>query len=512
MSSESITTQSLMDCITPKKIIDYFSVVLPPLFLFLFMLWSLCPKLSLWYSNNIYWYDARRFNQSILLLSAVAISLVFPRIILTMTRQISRMSLLTQICLAAIFLLGLLSALLAERPEYGLIEWALFFLVLFYALYWSVVGEMIGERIYFLTSLVVLIALAVYCYFVATRYSVLLSKDMSFSHLPYFANNRYFSRLIVWIIPILPILQCHGKKGVFSLALQLMGALLSVMCWALVFHNNSRGLVLSLLLASLMVFVFFRRSSFSWFKYQSIYCFLGLLAYLFFVKTQHLIGVQPQSAVHRLSGPIANGRSHLYSFAMQLTASHPWLGAGPMHFARYREAINTKPHSVIFMLLSEWGIPASLFVVFLVINRVRHFIMRLRGFFRHDSTVGDFMPLIMTGYLVSLLSGLMYAMVSSVMLTPLSQVLFAVILGNCMSLSFKAQQSTMIKAPTHGSLLRQRIFVVIFFIAIVLSVGIYMTEVIPQVRSTKNDSTLLWLNRNNALGYSPRFWSYGWID
>ena len=107
------------------------------------------------------------------------------------------MSSLTQICLTAIFLLGLLSALLAERPEYGLIEWALYFLVLFYALYWSVVGEMIGERIYFLTSHVVLIALAVYCYFVVTRYSVLLSKDMSFSHLPYFANNRYFSWLIV---------------------------------------------------------------------------------------------------------------------------------------------------------------------------------------------------------------------------------------------------------------------------------------------------------------------------
>jgi O-antigen ligase len=90
---------------------------------------------------------------------------------------------------------------------------------------------------------------------------------------------------------------------------------------------------------------------------------LGLY-FLFYVLVPISLGLQPFgflfSVVDRTIENPASSRWPLWRRAWEMTLAHPWLGAGPLHFAHYGRdvQIGAHPHNWVLQIASEWGIPA----------------------------------------------------------------------------------------------------------------------------------------------------------
>lgn len=94
---------------------------------------------------------------------------------------------------------------------------------------------------------------------------------------------------------------------------------------------------------------------------------IGLGIYLlFYVLLPLALGLQPFgflfSVVGRTIENPDSSRWPLWVRAWEIVMAHPWLEAGPLHFAHFGRdlQIGAHPHNWVLQIACEWGIPALL--------------------------------------------------------------------------------------------------------------------------------------------------------
>jgi len=265
--------------------------------------------------------------------------------------------------LLVFFALGLAAALRAPSPLHGLLEVALWWLLLAVAL--AGAGELARDdgpgRLLVLQLLGAGVAL--YCVKVLVVWGSALAlhgETDLFSFAPGFSNYRFLNHGQTVTLPLLVLLclEAPARQRRFWFAL-------AALWWALLFLLGGRGTQAGLLAGSVVALLVAGRAAFPFCRAMLATAVAGALAWvLLFRAAPFVAGMAPfGTSTGQLARTLADpgsGRGALWHCAWDLIAAHPWLGAGPMHFAHLpaTAASFAHPHNWMLQVGAEWGLPA----------------------------------------------------------------------------------------------------------------------------------------------------------
>lgn len=339
----------------------------------------------------------------------------------------------TKMLILGILALGLLSALLAPITDMALLEVSLFFLLFCFSIF--IASQKVPYGI-------IIIGLVIY------EVTVIYTHTKAIG----FVNPRFLNQYLTWILPLatLPLAFLQNKKTASKIILYLI----AIMAWTLAIANPAKGMFISLFIAGLTIFIIFRKEAKTWLLTQikviSMSAVIAAIGYLI---------TQPHITVNFVSS--FTTRLTLWHKALSLILSHPLLGAGPMHFAYYKNSIAAHPHNGLLLIASEWGLPALALVLLLYF---RGFLFWIRS--AKAKTTPTTLALT-----ASLIAGSSYALVSGILVMPLSQIMMCLVIGWMLGIYHGN-----IKPKTKPALATELVFILFLIFAIAgLIIGITPT-------------------------------------
>ncbi|MCX7255996.1 MAG: O-antigen ligase family protein [Polaromonas sp.] len=286
--------------------------------------------------------------------------------------------------LSVFFTLGFFSSITAYSTRYALYEWASFGLM--FILVWLIANEMASNPVYFLDKVLLVIGIgcAVYVFRVALIYIWELQSGNPLQApelIVGFDNRRFFNHVQTTSLPLLGLLTLRSvQRGSSARDLAHCWWGLLSLWWMLLFLSAGRGTLMGVLAGMVMVIFWRGRQAWSWCRVMLGSAMTGLLAYgVFFILVPVLMGLQSfdflNGIVERSIEDPSGNRGGLWKRAIEIVATHPLLGVGPLHFAHYGRNVNNgaHPHSWILQIASEWGLPALLcltVVIFISFRRL----------------------------------------------------------------------------------------------------------------------------------------------
>ncbi|MFC1690044.1 O-antigen ligase family protein, partial [Pseudomonadota bacterium] len=121
-----------------------------------------------------------------------------------------------------------------------------------------------------------------------------------------------------------------------------------------------------------------------------------------------------------------SGRTGLWQSSIKYAVENPALGIGPMNFVcKGPTGRLGSPHNLAFQILSEWGIPAAFTLALLGVYLLWLLFKALKC---HNSD-SDATKVLRVVLITSFLAALVHLMVSSLLLTPASQIVSALVGG-----------------------------------------------------------------------------------
>ena len=397
--------------------------------------------------------------------------------------------------LGAVLSLGVVSSLVAPSSFYALLEVGHFVLLFAVAGLVAAAVRRGSGRVGLVLLGVVTTSVALYAAYFAVGYGMHLTMagiepwpDGSTN----FSNIRIFNQYQTWTLPLLAGAVLAVPQG-WRMARGGVFGILSLW-WALVLASNVRGTVVAVTLATIVVGLVFRGRAKRWLAVQGA----GLLAGVLLYYILFLSGTAPP-VVDELANTGSNERRlQLWRTCLEMAWAHPWLGAGPMHFAwpPYHFAKGASPHSAPMQWLSEWGIPSTLTMSGLAIwggwRWIRQERDRLLGRGKLDPVA--------VALVASLLAGAAHSMVSGLTLAPLSQVFLACLGGWAWGRYDHAGNS----AGSHSFSVHSVLCVVL--VGSVVTVGSSLRDL-----ATIKERRTAFLESVERNVYSPRYWLQGYI-
>jgi len=261
----------------------------------------------------------------------------------------------------------LVSALLAELPRWALLEWAHLWLLGGLALAVARLRDTLGMAFDRWALRTVLAGVGLYAGLTLLFYLASLSQpDLPFDEmnlLRAFANPRFFGHFQTLVFPFLVLALVQAPKRPARL---LLGTLL-VWWWLLEFVAGTRGTVLGVGGALVLLALLPGSIGRPWLRLQVLAALTGWLAYLaLFRWLPTWLGMLRDVDLLQVRIWGLSGRGPLWAQAWQFVIEHPWFGVGPMHLARYPTGLAAHPHSLPLQWLAEWGIIPALLALALV--------------------------------------------------------------------------------------------------------------------------------------------------
>jgi putative inorganic carbon (HCO3(-)) transporter len=186
-----------------------------------------------------------------------------------------------------------------------------------------------------------------------------------------------------------------------------------------------------------------------------------------------------------------------------LIAQHPWLGIGPMHFAKHLSVLAAHPHNAILQFMAEWGVPAALGITVVWTAGGLAFGLHVR---RMASVVEpDRHSMVLVALLAAITGASAQAMVDGILVMPVSQILLALLSGWALGTYFSARAATPASGHRSGLAFRGTVLVA----AVILT-----WSVLPELgRLEERMQAHLRLQPEGPNPkLLPRFWIQGWID
>jgi O-antigen ligase len=341
-----------------------------------------------------------------------------------------------------IVLLGVVSALLHDRPVYSLVEVAMLSLLAVTTLVVGACRSAMGcsfDRVVLASLLFLGFAVSLQ-ELMGLLANWMLDSEFSYDQvLVRFAHPRFFNQLQTWFIPVLV-----AVPAVFSRNRALRWACVLVLglnCYLLIM-TAARGSILSLILSFAMIAAIAPSRAGSWFKWLAGGVVLGTAIFFSILALNEPMAPKGGLYVEKSIGrPMthSSGRNILWRIARDEALANPWLGTGPMRYACGHEAnLPSHPHNFYLQFLSEWGIPATLLLLITAswlawrtLGHARQARFRDRPF--------DILALTVTG---SLCAGVIHSGASGLLLMPASQVAAVLVGGWLLGLNAPASSAT----------------------------------------------------------------------
>jgi putative inorganic carbon (hco3(-)) transporter len=434
-------------------------------------------------------YDGTRFLQ-LLLLGIVALAVVSARSLRYATLGVALSSeVRIKVGVLGAFLIGLVSTLFAAYPLMALVETAQYVLLLILTLSVAacslrnraqvdgvLVTAFLGSALLFLVSF-------------AIAQSAYLSTGAVFPWVSPFmniGNVRHFSQYQAYTLPllVLPLL-------VFDLPKRWRAAVFVIasMWWALQFCTGTRAVWLGMAASVMVILVLPRETGRGWLKCQAATVVVGGLMYLALRPVLKPPGLE-DIARRGLDG---SSRGELWLRSIELIRESPLLGIGPMHFSYQNFNIAAHPHNVLLQFGAEWGVPATLVLVAVVLWLMWRAIVITR------QTQGGAGGHINVALLASIIAGFSDAMLSGNNIMPLSQTTLFIVAGWYAG-RMLAQAETGDQRKNHSSPWWQHATFVVLVAAALAIVGCSAWHYLSH-RAMRDESHIDY--------YHPRYWING---
>jgi hypothetical protein len=441
-------------------------------------------------------YNEKRALQLGLLLTVGAVLLAFREPRRMWLSTFSGLPRFTRWGLGVVLGLGVLSSALAPAPFYAFLEVAHFGLLFVAAgVVTSVVRRGPDQLQWILLGIVVLSGLLYAVYFTASYAAFVFIPELEVGRatISGFGNVRFFNQYQTWTLPL------------FGAALVAMprqwrvgrGVLLGLMAlwWMLVFASNVRGTPLAMIVAAVGVWLLFRSASWSWIRVQVLALGVGLGLYYVLFAT----GAPP--VVEKVGEEVQYSRRlQQWLLCLEIVRENLLLGAGPMHFAwpPFNFVRTAHPHNALFQWLAEWGLPSTLAVSGLVTWGGWRWIDRECGGVEECDKAPRALRV---GLVASVLAGAAHALVSGLLVMPLSQVLL-ILVGGWVWGRYQHRD----EAGRDVRLIRTcSVFFGLLLVAMaIVGTGLSDLATTEERRAAFRDAT-------DRGSYSPRYWTQGYL-
>lgn len=324
-----------------------------------------------------------------------------------------RLSRLTKVSLTIFFVLAIVSAFFSKHPFWGMVEITnIGILIIAFYLFALSINSMKRSILYFAVYAGVLffsvLTFAKYILFLFFSYADAQSFDIH-GLLTGYVNVRFFNQLQVMVTPLLFLpffvqdLAKFKRVSIVFVALH----------WAVLLQTEARGAMLSLILASVVLFFFVDANTRKQFISTMLQTMLfGSCLWLVFIIIIPYWLMDSSSFQIRTG---SSGRLDLWLYVLKSIPERLWLGFGPMSFtwAEGKPLPNAHPHNSVMQLLYEYGVISCIVCTGWAMNWVYH---RLRYIDQVKAV-----EVIPATY--ALLSGLCYSLFSGVIVMPLAQLM-----------------------------------------------------------------------------------------
>ena len=370
-------------------------------------------------------YDSKRIMQSLLLISILTITWLYLRNNYLKTLQ--KVSLLSKGLMTLFLITGVISSLYSNNNYSAALEVSL--ISLLYLATFSIMMSYLQNPLRFThviaTSLIILIFIQ--STLVITSYTAAITSSPSwhpFDLFQHFDNIRFFNQIQSWTLAliVLPIIiYADSKRSYFFLIT------MACLWWLLFFASGSRGVMLSMAIATLTTYIVYRKHASLWIKLQILSFIGGLICYLilFIALPFYLHGnIAPDSILRNVSSP---GRIYLWQRAWELLQNNFFLGIGPMNYAcDANNSVGAHPHNSLIQIAVEWGVPIALATLFLFIYSVSSWIKKSLSTISllHRTQVNIHISLF-----AALACGACHSLFSGIIVMPASQIFMILIIG-----------------------------------------------------------------------------------
>jgi len=459
------------------------------------------------FAPDLTWHDGQRLAQ-LALLMLVGCAVLLPATGRPVWETWALLPRWSRLVLGMVLILGLVSGIVAPLPRWALLEWSslvlLGMLVFAVAASWRVSSPMRDQilvGVFFATGLaygVKAVTMYVAMLAVGPEYGLGFKTEELFTG---FSNVRFFSHVQTMLLPFLVLPALWWGRTPLRCTLLFS---IPVAWWMLAIASGTRGSWVALLIGALLAWWFGGKSGSRWMRWQTGALLGGAATYLLFVILVPDWLARPASFMHRVDDIISlRGRDVLWELSADLIAQHPWLGIGPMHFAKHLSVLAAHPHNAILQFMAEWGVPAALGITVVWTAGGLAFGLHVR---RMASVVEpDRHSMVLVALLAAITGASAQAMVDGILVMPVSQILLALLSGWALGTYFSARAATPASGHRSGLAFRGTVLVA----AVILT-----WSVLPELgRLEERMQAHLRLQPEGPNPkLLPRFWIQGWID
>ncbi len=449
-------------------------------------------------------YDEKRLLQIILLLTFAVIFIAsrgaggrWFRILDDLPRGARR-------ALLAVLVLGILSVVLADQPGRAAFELSFFVLGGFLALALADMRRELGASFdHAMAGCIAASAflfLSFYCliYFGAFADKGAVSGEIisgikSLIIFPNFSNRRFLDQYQSWTLALIvvPIVLFRLQ----FVASRLMLYLIASGWWALFFAGDGRGKALAMIVSFVGAVAIYRKLART---YLWLHAKTAAAGYLIYWAV--FVNAFPDSGAP-LTRISQAGRLDLWRHAFGNILSDPIFGIGPGNYSHFlfSKVDIAHPHNALVQWAAEWGLPSTALICGLLI-------MGFVAWLRHGREMAtdaemdknSILPVALTA---SCLAAATHAMVSGIIVMPLSQIMLIVVSGWMLGLAHTS--------GAEGGSGGKR-WPTVSYVAIVLAAALVMAG------NTYRDLPGVMAISGGAIGEpatsGPRIWSRGWIS
>ncbi|WP_407074637.1 O-antigen ligase family protein [Pseudomonas sp. RTB3] len=237
-----------------------------------------------------------------------------------------------------------------------------------------------------------------------------------------FSNRRFYGQFQTFTLPLLafPALLPSAKRST-----KVWIAVLLSIWWMIAITGGTRGTWLGMGVAALALLLTGYAGR-RWLVLQFSTACAGLVLFWFFLSLlPGYLGIEVVNFAGDRLNTSLSAREIIWSLAWEMIKQRPLLGFGPMHFADIQNSVGAHPHQAILQWASEWGVPSTLCVGFLVLRGLVATFISLR---KSASSV-ESVDVIRLCLFASLVGALTQSMVDGVIVMPYSQLWLAIIVG-----------------------------------------------------------------------------------
>lgn len=457
---------------------------------------------------NFMWAEGHD-QQRCIELAVLGLALLYALASGAVPRAIQAISLAPRLLCLGFLLLGAAASVNVVSPSHAGAEWSMFVLLGLSAL---VVAMEIAARstpgLNWLLQVLGLVCL-LYSLRVLLAYSAGMAAQVQLGFhalAPGFSNARFLNHTQTALLPLL-ILLSRQPAPVRVPWLGKVYFLVAAFWWALVFVTEGRATALALVVAGVVGLTLRRRAAKTWLMTMAATAAAGLMLYLIlFIALPWALGMAPLGApdniIARSAADPASGRQFLWKRALELIVQHPLLGVGPQHFAHFGEIvyIGAHPHDWLFQIAAEWGIPALLCLVTILLLGARALVRAAATTAPADCAQQD----IATALIVAIAAIVVDGLFSGVLVMPQSQMAIALVVGVAMGW-VRSLQPAAVPAVT---LATRATGIVLSLLVIVLATAF----IAPDAQRKWHGAPLNAREEaHNGRGFWPRLWSAGYF-